>query len=175
MAKKPFILDPAQIDTETVLADIHEIRKYNPQRFDMEQLTAVCYEDSELGVCAGYKDLTPDEFWVSGHFPGMPLMPGVLMCEAAAQLASYYTLKHRLMNAPMVGFGGFQDVRFRGIVRPGDRFVIVVRLLRARATMMTCEFQCFVKRSLVCEGIMLGIPLTPEKIMAENDGEGENS
>ncbi|NMC20587.1 MAG: beta-hydroxyacyl-ACP dehydratase [Thermogutta sp.] len=175
MAKKPFILDPAQIDTETVIADIHEIRKYNPQRFEMEQLTAICYDDPQQAVCVGYKDLTADEFWARGHFPGMPLMPGVLMCEAAAQLASYYALKHRLMNAPMVGFGGFQDVRFRGIVRPGDRFVIVVRLLRARATMMTCEFQCFVKQSLMCEGIMLGIPLTPEKIMADNDGEAANA
>ncbi|GAB4139336.1 MAG: 3-hydroxyacyl-ACP dehydratase FabZ family protein [Thermogutta sp.] len=175
MAKKPFILDPAQIDTETIVADIDQIRQYNPQRFEMEQLTAVCYEDPEQAVCVGFKDLREDEFWVNGHFPGMPLMPGVLMCEAAAQLASYYTLKHRLMNAPMVGFGGFQDVRFRGIVRPGDRFVIVVRLLRARATMMTCEFQCFVKQSLVCEGIMLGIPLTPEKILAGDEGQAANS
>jgi len=167
VAKKTFILAPDQIDTNTIVADIEEIRKYNPQRFEMEQLTAVCYEDPEQAVCAGFKDLGEDEFWIRGHFPGMPLMPGVLMCEAAAQLASYYTLKYRLMNAPMVGFGGFQEVRFRGIVWPGDRFVIVVRLLRARATMMTCEFQCFVKNSLVCEGVMLGIPLSPEKIVKE--------
>ena len=54
-------------------------------------------EDSARNVCVGYKDLGPDEFWVRGHMPGMPLMPGVIMCEAAAQLASYYSHKYKLM------------------------------------------------------------------------------
>ncbi|MGQ9505248.1 MAG: 3-hydroxyacyl-ACP dehydratase FabZ family protein [Thermogutta sp.] len=167
MPKKPLILDPAKIDTSRVIADIEEIRKYNPQRYEMEQLTAICYEDRERAICAGYKDLTPDEFWVRGHFPGMPLMPGVIMCEAAAQLASYFTIKYQLMKAPIVGFGGLQDVRFRGVVRPGDRFLIVARLLKVRSTMLTCEFQCFVQRNLVCEGVILGIPLSPESIEAD--------
>jgi len=162
--KKPLILDPAEIDTNRVIADIEEIRKYNRQRYEMEQLTAICYEDRERAICAGYKDLGPDEFWIRGHFPGMPLMPGVIMCEAAAQLASYYTIKYKLMKAPIVGFGGLQDVRFRGVVRPGDRFLIVARLLKVRSTMLTCEFQCFVRQNLVCEGIILGIPLSPETI-----------
>lgn len=164
MPKKPLILDPAEIDTSRIIADIEEIRRYNPQRYEMEQLTAICYEDTERAICAGYKDLGPDEFWVRGHFPGMPIMPGVIMCEAAAQLASYYTIKHKLMKAPMVGFGGLQDVRFRGVVRPGDRFLIVARLLKVRSTMLTCEFQCFVRENLVCEGVILGIPLSPETI-----------
>jgi 3-hydroxyacyl-[acyl-carrier-protein] dehydratase len=173
--KKPLILDPAEIDTNRVIADIEEIRKYNPQRYEMEQLTAICYEDRERAICAGYKDLTPDEFWVRGHFPGMPLMPGVIMCEAAAQLASYYTIKYKLMKAPIVGFGGLQDVRFRGVVRPGDRFLIVGRLLKVRSTMLTCEFQCFVRQNLVCEGVILGIPLSPEAIEADREGVSEPS
>ena len=74
--------------------------------------------------------------------PGMPLMPGVIMCEAAAQLSSYYAVKNKLMDG-MMGFGGMEDIRFRGLVRPGDRFVIVTRLLKARRTIITCEFQSF--------------------------------
>lgn len=170
MPKKPLILDPAEIDTNRVIADISEIRRYNPQRHEMEQLTAICYEDPQRSICVGYKDLGPDEFWIRGHFPGMPIMPGVLMCEAAAQLASYYTMKHKLMKAPIVGFGGLQDVRFRGVVRPGERFVIVARLLKIRSTMLTCEFQCFVRQNLVCDGVILGIPLYPEDI---EDGKSE--
>lgn len=166
MVKKPLILDFSEYDLDNVVADIEQIRRYNPQRFEMEQLTAICYENHERNIVVGYKDLGPDEFWTRGHMPGMPLMPGVMMCEAAAQLSSYYTQKYELI-AGMVGFGGLQEVRFRGVVRPGDRFVIVTRLLKARRMIITCEFQCFVKQNLVCEGILKGIALPVDQLTTE--------
>jgi 3-hydroxyacyl-[acyl-carrier-protein] dehydratase len=166
VSKKALILDPSEYDVNHVIADIDEIRRYNRQRYEMEQLTAICYEDPVRHICAGYKDLGPDEFWVRGHMPGMPIMPGVVMCEAAAQMASYYTQKRKLMDTPMVGFGGLKDVRFRGVVRPGERFVIVAQLLRVRSTMLTCQFQCFVRENMVCDGILKGIPL-PEDLIKE--------
>jgi 3-hydroxyacyl-[acyl-carrier-protein] dehydratase len=90
------------------------------------------------------------------------------MCEAAAQMASYYTQKQRLMETAMVGFGGLKDVRFRGVVRPGERFVIVAQLLRVRKAMLTCQFQCFVRENMVCDGIIKGISL-PEDVIAGAD------
>ena len=132
----------------------------------MEQLTAICYEDAVTHACVGYKDLTPGEFWVRGHMPGLPLMPGVIMCEAAAQLASYFSHKFKLMEG-VIGFGGLEDVRFRGVVRPGDRFVIVSRLLKLRRWIMTCEFQCFVDQNLVCEGILKGVSIPLEQITGD--------
>jgi len=165
VVKKPPIVDFSEVDLNHVVADVEEIRRYNPQRFEMEQLTAVCYENAETNTIVGYKDLGQDEFWTRGHMPGMPLMPGVIMCEAAAQLAGYYCKKHNLLDG-MVGFGGLEDVRFRGIVQPGDRFVIAARLLKARRSLMTCEFQCFVREGLVCEGIVKGISLPVELLTA---------
>lgn len=176
MVKKTLILDPSEYDLNHVVADIEQIRKYNPQRFEMEQLTAVCHEDVERGVCVGYRDLTQDEFWARGHMPGMPLMPGVIMCEASAQLASYFALKHRLMEAKMVGFGGLEDVRFRGVVLPGERFVIVVELIKAKRMLLSCRFQCLVRENLVCEGILKGVPLSKEMVdaaLAEIKSAGE--
>jgi 3-hydroxyacyl-[acyl-carrier-protein] dehydratase len=161
VVRKPLILEFSEYDPNVVLADIQAIRRYNRQRFEMEQLTAICYEDPVRQICAGVRDLRPDEFWVRGHFPGVPLMPGVIMCEAAAQMASYYTQRSGLMEG-VIGFGGLEEVRFRGVVRPGDRFVIVVRLLKVRRALLTCEFQCFVQQNLVCEGVIKGIPLPPE-------------
>ncbi len=163
MARKQLILDFAEYDVHNVIADIEQIRRWNPQRYEMEQLTAICFEDTARAICVGYKDLGSDEFWARGHMPGMPLMPGVIMCEAAAQLASYYARRFNLM-AGVVGFGGLEEVRFRGVVRPGDRFVIVSRLLKLRRSIMTCEFQCFVNQGLVCEGIIKGIALPVEQL-----------
>ena len=166
MAKKQLILDFSEYDLNTVVADIEQIRRYNPQRYEMEQLTAICYENLETKTCVGYKDLAPDEFWARGHMPGMPLMPGVIMCEAAAQVASYYSQRHKLMDG-VIGFGGLEEVRFRGIVRPGDRFVIVSRLLKVRRSILTCEFQCFVNQTLVCEGIIKGVSLPISQLTGE--------
>ena len=164
MPRRALILEPSEYDLDHVIADSEAICRYNRQRFEMQQLTAIIYEDRERRVCAGYKDLGPDEFWVRGHMPGTPIMPGVIMCEAAAQLASYFALKHHLLDAPVVGFGGLKEVRFRGVVRPGDRFVILVRALKSRSTMLICEFQCLVRQNIVCEGVLMGIPLPEDAL-----------
>jgi 3-hydroxyacyl-[acyl-carrier-protein] dehydratase len=163
VAKKPLILDFSEYDVGNVIATIDDIRRYNPQRYEMEQLTAICFEDQQRAICVGYKDLGPDEFWARGHMPGMPLMPGVIMCEAAAQLSSYYARRFKLMEG-VVGFGGLEEVLFRGVVRPGDRFVIVCHLLKLRRSIMICEFQRFVKETLVCEGIIKGIALPVDQL-----------
>ena len=71
----------------------------------MEQLTAVVYVDEQQYACVGYKDVTDQEFWVRGHMPGLPLMPGVIMLESIAQLCSFVTQRYDLLGAEMVGFG----------------------------------------------------------------------
>ena len=172
MPKKSLIIEPSEYDLTNVIADIEEIRKCNCQRFEMEQLTAIVYEDPTQHICVGYKDITTDEFWVRGHMPGMPIMPGVIMCEAAAQLASFYTQHQKLMDAEMMGFGGLEDVRFRGVVHPGDRFVVVGHLLKIRKQLMVSRFQCIVHDVIVCEGTIKGIPL-PVEAIRELQGDNE--
>ena len=167
MAVKDLICDFSEYDLGHVIANAEEIRRYNPQRYELEQLTAIVHEDAEKKACVGYKDITDREFWVRGHMPGIPIMPGVLMCEAAAQLASYYVTKCDLFGSnTILGFGGLEDVHFRGIVRPGDRLVIVAQLIKVRrGAMIVCRFQCFVGQNLVCDGQIKGIPL-PQEMLA---------
>lgn len=170
MAARELILDPSSLDFSNIIADQEEIRKYNPQRFEMEQLTAIIYEDLENHVCAGYKDITFDEFWVRGHMPNMPLMPGVVMLEAAAQMCSYFSQKYDLLGAAMVGFGGLEDVRFRDPVIPGDRLVLMCEMTRLRrGRIVVTKFQGFVRNSLAVEGILKGIPIPVDVVSSQLD------
>ena len=160
MVAKEFIVDLDKIDFDHPTADIHQIRKLNPQRFEMEQLTAIVYEDPVNVVCAGYKDVSTDEFWVRGHMPGMPLMPGVVMLEAVAQVCCYCAHKYKLLGDSMVGFGGLDDVRFREPVVPGDRLIVMCKLLKLRKPhLLVCHFQGVVGRKIVVEGQLKGIPI----------------
>ncbi len=160
MSVKDLIVDFSEYDANNVVADIQEIRRYNLQRYEMEQLTAICHVDRDRQICVGYKDVTHNEFWVRGHMPKAPLMPGVIMCEAAAQLASYFVQKYDLLGAKVVGFGGLEDVKFRGGVLPGDRLIIAVQLTKVRrGAMIVCRFEGFVDQTLVVEGNLKGVPL----------------
>ena len=167
MAPRDYIIHPSSYDLDRVIADIHEIRRWNMQRFEMEQLTAIVYEDHSRGLCVGYKDITRDEFWVRGHFPAIALMPGVMMCESAAQLSSYYTQRYNLLDAKVIGFGGMEDVRFREPVVPGDRLVIAVERVRVRPkAMIVCRFQGIVRENVVVDGIIKGVPLPMDALEA---------
>jgi 3-hydroxyacyl-[acyl-carrier-protein] dehydratase len=152
--------DLARLDFGHVLADAEAIRLVNPQRFEMEQLTAIILLDTSQHLIVGYKDLEANAFWVRGHMPGYPLMPGVLMCEAAAQLCSYYVLTQDVLQGDFVGFGGLENVRFRGLVRPGDRLVLVGKGIRIHRRQTIFNVQGFVGSAMVFHGDVIGVPMT---------------
>ncbi len=159
--------DPSRLDLGHVVADEEAIRAVLPQRFEMEQLTAIVYVDTERQIIAGYKDVRPDEFWVRGHMPGMPLLPGVLMCEAAAQLSSYYIFKYSgLVNEGFIGFGGLENVRFRAPVRVGDRLVLVGKAVKLHRRQSIFDVQGFVGRTMVFHAQVIGVPLTSAQVKA---------
>jgi 3-hydroxyacyl-[acyl-carrier-protein] dehydratase len=155
------VVDPSTIDTSRVLVDREGIRLVNPQRFEMEQLTAIVALDPDRHLIIGYKDLDPDEFWVRGHLPGYPLMPGVMICEAAAQLVSFFCHEVKLVREGFLGFGGMEDVRFRGQVKPGDRLVLVGKAVRLNRRQTVFETQGFVDNNMVYHGRIIGVPLLP--------------
>jgi 3-hydroxyacyl-[acyl-carrier-protein] dehydratase len=168
VAKSELIVDLSRLSLDNPIADIEAIRAVNPQRHEMEQLTSILYEDVETLSCVALKEVTDNEFWCRGHMPGMPLMPGVIMLEAIAQVASYFAQKNDLLGAEIVGFGGVDEVRFRGVVTPGDRLILMVRLLKARrGRMLVAEFQGISDQQIVVEGIMRGIPIPVAAVLDE--------
>jgi len=160
VAESKYLVDLSLVDFDRPVANLEEIRRVNPQRFEMEQLTAVVYVDETQYACVGYKDTTENDFWVRGHMPGLPLMPGVVMLESIAQLCSFVTQRYDLLGAEMVGFGGLEDVRFRDVVLPGDRLIVMCKLEKVRrGGIIVCQFQGVVKDRIVVEGTLKGIPI----------------
>jgi 3-hydroxyacyl-[acyl-carrier-protein] dehydratase len=155
------LYDLSQLDFDNPLFDLGEIRKVNPQRHEMEQLTGILLVDRENHGLVGFKDVTDQEFWTRGHMPGFPLMPGVILCECAAQLAGFYARKYNILGAgDFLGFGGMSDVRFRRPVFPGERLVIAARVTRIRPKRRAeFEFQGFVEEKMVFSGEMIGVPI----------------
>jgi 3-hydroxyacyl-[acyl-carrier-protein] dehydratase len=158
------ILDPETIDLSRVVATREQLRDYNPQRFDMEQLDGIVFVDRDQHLIIGYKDVRDDEFWARGHMPGWPLLPGVLMCEAAAQMVGYYVTLIGLKVKDYVAFGGMENVRFRGVVRPGDRLVLVGRGVRVHRRQTVFNVQGFVGKTMVFQGDIIGIQLNKSEM-----------
>jgi 3-hydroxyacyl-[acyl-carrier-protein] dehydratase len=151
--------DVTRLDLGRIVADREAIRRVNPQRFEFEQLDAVVFVDPAQHLVAGYKDVRADEFWVRGHMPGYPILPGVLMCEAAAQLCGYYILSQKLMGGDFMGFGGMENVRFRSPVYPGQRLVMVAKATKVNRRQTVCNVQGFVDSLMVFHGDVFGVPL----------------
>jgi 3-hydroxyacyl-[acyl-carrier-protein] dehydratase len=143
-----------------VIVDQEGLRAFNPQRFEMEQLTAIVLNDSQRRLCVGYKDVTSNEFWARGHYPSHPIMPSVLLCEGAAQLCSYFVQTQYDFAGRVLLFAGLDDVEFTRPVYPGDRLVVVGKVLRYRPNiLMAWQFQHFVKREMICSGMLKGVPV----------------
>src|ERR1700676_3466632 len=154
------VFDVTKLDFDHVVADLEGIRAVNRQRFEMEQLTAIVHLDRELNLIVGYKDVAADEFWVRGHMPDYPLMPGVLICEAGAQLCSYHSVVSGLLQEGyFIGFGGMENVRFRGVVRPGDRLVLVAKAEKLHRRQTVFNVQGFVGTVMVFHGEIIGVPM----------------
>ena len=128
-AMPPKSLIPLElIDLDEVVAGIEDIRNANPQRFEMEQLSRICHFDPDAGAVAGVLDVPQEPFWARGHIPGRPLMPGVLLIEAAAQMCSWAVRQvydPEAYKGRFFGFGGVDDVKFRATVLPGQQLLIV--------------------------------------------------
>lgn len=157
MASPP-ILDLATINLDDVAVTKEEILELNAQREEFEQLDKLVSIDLEEGLAVGVKTQTPDEFWTRGHIPGRPIMPGVLMIEMAAQISSViYHLKFETGGKKFFGFGGVNNVKFRGSVEPGCDLVMVVKAKKLRSRMAIFESQGFVDGTMVFEGDVTGI------------------
>lgn len=152
------LVDLREFDLEKVEFGPEQIRKFNPHRYEMELLSSVIAFRPGDGIIVGDHHATADAFWVRGHIPGRPLMPGVLMVELAAQLCSVYWRAQYPEYTGFFGFGGIEETRFRGAVVPGDRLIVVAKSIEVKPRRAIFEAQGFVGDRMVFETRIIGIP-----------------
>lgn len=150
------LIDLSAIDASKLVADREAICEVNPHRFEFALLDGVFLLDHEAGCIAGYRDVRDDEFWVRGHIPGRPIFPGVLMIETAAQLVSYF-MGSLMPDKGFLGFGGVDGVKFRGTVLPGERIIMLGKMVQVRARRCIGATQAFVGDRMVYEGTITGM------------------
>jgi 3-hydroxyacyl-[acyl-carrier-protein] dehydratase len=161
-ALKPPLVDFSEFSFDNLVIDKAQIQRWNPHRFELELLDGVLLIDDQRAV--GFKQTSGDDFWARGHFPGWPIMPGVLICECAAQLTSIFAFYHSITGDGIVGLGGLENVRFRSQVEPGDRLTIMLRKIRFRpSVMIVTEFQIYVERNLAADGEIKGIMISDRR------------
>ena len=154
----PLLIDLASVDLQDIQFPVADIEAINPHRGAMRLLDGINWASGDLTELVAFKDVRDDEFWVPGHVPGRPIFPGVLMIEAAAQLASFSCLK-RMPEQTFMGFAGVDGVKFRGQVLPGHRLMILLKQTEFRRRRCVCQTQGLVEGSLVFEATITGMPM----------------
>ena len=154
------LIDFTTLDlTRNVLPEA-ELRTLLPHRHEFQLIDGVCHIDIEKHELIAYKDWDENAWWARGHVPGRPLMPGVLMCEGAAQAASLLSKKRQGWGGDkFIGLGGLDNVRFRGQVVPPARCYFVTRGGVISSRLAKYPAQCVVDGKVCLEMELLGVLL----------------
>jgi 3-hydroxyacyl-[acyl-carrier-protein] dehydratase len=154
------LIDLDSLDLSRDVMPQAELRSLLPHAFEFQLIDGVCHLDLEDGSIVGYKDWGPDPWWGRGHVPGRPLMPGVLLCEGGAQIATILMKKKTGWGLDrFIGLGGLDNVRFRGLVEPPCRVYFASRVGSYRRNLAINPAQAFVDGKMVMEMELMGVLL----------------
>lgn len=130
-----------------------EIQEIIPHRYPFLLVDRII-EIEEGKRAVGIKNVSANEPFFQGHFPGHPVMPGVLIMEALAQVGCVVILKMPEYHGYLGLFAGLDDVKFKRQVIPGDQLRLEVELLRLRKTFGVAQGKAYVGEELAAEGII---------------------
>src|SRR3984893_11583955 len=147
------MVPPQVIPRGSAVMNVTDVQAVLPHRFPFLMIDRILAFEGENKI-VGMKSVTINEPYFQGHFPGHPVMPGVLQLEAMAQVASILMSKRTSLS----GIGYFMsadEVKFRKPVHPGDTLIIEGELLRAKATIAKASCRCLVNGEVTSEAILM--------------------
>ena len=155
------LVDIATIDTEAIVVSEEQLRDVLPHDHEFRLVDKICHLDTENDLAVGIKDWDSDPWWAKGHIPGRPLMPGVLMVEGSAQVATVLMKCKRDGWNPeqFIGLGGIDKARFRRTVVPNSRVYFAASVLKQSRKIARFQTQCIQDGEVVMDMELVGVLL----------------
>jgi 3-hydroxyacyl-[acyl-carrier-protein] dehydratase len=148
------------VEISTIL-DTNQIQAIIPHRYPFLLVDRIIQLD--VGKSAtGIKNVTYNEPYFIGHFPGYPVMPGVLIVEALAQVGAVAVLSAEEHKGKLAFFAGIDEFRFKDQVKPGDQLILEMELTRLRGTIGRGHAVAKVDGKVVAEGDLLFALSSPQ-------------
>jgi 3-hydroxyacyl-[acyl-carrier-protein] dehydratase len=152
------LLDLTGVDLGARRWGKEDIERQNPHRGEMSLLDWVVWATPDYRQGVGLKHIRPDEFWVPGRFPGRPMLPGVLMIEAGAQLACFlYNI--RRPDPKLVAFLRIENASFRSMVQPGDDLYLLCNEVKFGQRRFVSDVQGMVGERIAFDARISGMQL----------------
>jgi beta-hydroxyacyl-ACP dehydratase FabZ len=135
--------------------EANEILDILPHRYPFMLVDRIEEMDLEELKIIGIKNLTFNELFFQGHFPGNPVMPGVLQLEAMAQVAGVLLNKVAHRGGQISYFSAINNAKFRKVVRPGDTLRMEINITRMRSRIATVRAVAYVGADIASEADMM--------------------
>ena len=135
-----------------------EIKEFLPHREPM-----LLVDDMEMNgeECISHYHVRGDEFFLQGHFPGNPIVPGVILCEIMGQSSSILVLDE--LKGRLTLYSGLSDVRFRQPVHPGDTITVKAHITARKGLIFFIDATAFVDDKVACKGKLSFVLVDKEK------------
>jgi 3-hydroxyacyl-[acyl-carrier-protein] dehydratase len=146
------VTDP--LATPGTVHTTREIEALIPHRWPMLMVDRIVEYDADDQRIVGVKGISATEWWAQGHFPGLPILPGVLQVEALAQTMAVYVAKQPGFGDRLGLFAGIDEIRFKRIVVPGDTLRLEVTMEKLGSRFGKGRAVASVDGEVACEGLL---------------------
>jgi len=153
-ASAVYVASGTGVEKRKPVLEIDDIEKIIPHRFPFLLVDRIIELEEDRRVI-GVKNVSVNEWFFQGHFPGRPVMPGVLIVESIAQAAGVLMLSKKENQGKLAFFMSIEEAKFRRAVRPGDQLVLKVEVSKLKSKFGQVQGKAYVDDKVVCEAVLM--------------------